>query len=283
MTRFQSCLRRNTWRNKPGIVLAIVVIASTSVLLAVPSPGFATSGSTKTSSVFGGYVKPLRGLLPGAPRESAQANFTVPTLTCHENSNRALLITQDLTYDQGYYVQAFVWAECGSGTATYNAQAVQCGADGCNPPGCATPELVSPGDSITLSESVGGGTESPAVVGVTDHTNGNSAGCLEIQTFPEVAGPVVTGMCSPNFGGNPPSGSRVPQNPWCLGARVPTVTPVTFTGVTVDGKALSFRDPRPGQYESAARYDYVNGTRLELKTGNLKDGGESFRMSYAKP
>ena len=283
MTRFRSCLRQNTWRNKPGIVLAIVVIASTSVLLVVPSPALATSGNTKTSSEFGGYVKHLRGLLQGVPRESAQADVTVPTVTCHEDSNKALVIMQDLTYDEGYYAEAFVWAECESGTATYNAQAVQCGADGCNPLGCATPELVSPGDSITLSESVGGGTESPAIVGVTDNTNGNSAGCLEIQTFPEIAGPVETGMCSPNFGGNAPLGSSVPQNPLCLGGMVPNVTPVMFSGVNVDGKALSFRDPKPGQYGSAAPYDYVSGTRLELKTSNLKDGGESFRMSYAKP
>jgi hypothetical protein len=134
MTRFQSCLSRNKWKSKPGILLAVVVIASTSVLLAVPSPAFAKSGGAKTSSVFGGYIKTLRGLLRGDPKESAQANFTVPTLTCNEESDQALLITQDLNYDQGALLEPYVMAECDSGTATYNAAALQCGIDGVTPP-----------------------------------------------------------------------------------------------------------------------------------------------------
>ena len=153
MTPLQGCSRRNQWKNKPGILLAIVVIASSSVLISVPSPALAvTSGTAKSSTVFGGYVKGLR-----RAKERAQANFTVPTVTCDEGSNQALLITQDLNFDRGEYVEAEVVAECNSGTATYSAEAVQCGIDGCNPsmfgPGCAMPEPVSPGDSITLSEN----------------------------------------------------------------------------------------------------------------------------------
>ncbi len=282
MTPLQGCSRRNQWKNKPGILLAIVVIASSSVLISVPSPALAvTSGTAKSSTVFGGYVKGLR-----RAKERAQANFTVPTVTCDEGSNQALLITQDLNFDRGEYVEAEVVAECNSGTATYSAEAVQCGIDGCNPsmfgPGCAMPEPVSPGDSITLSETNSFSSESWAISEFRDHTNGNEASCSEVETFPEIPGPVETGMCPtvnvPDLS-VPSSATSLPQNCGIAGG-VPNVTPITFTGVTADGRALSFQKPRPNRFGPTHRYDYVNGKTKELTTSKLIDNGESFTMSY---
>lgn len=284
MTLWRRRLWRSAWKKKPGILLAIVVIASSSVVLAVPSPAFATTpGRAKTSSVFGGYVKTLRG----SPRERAQADFTVPTVTCNEESNQAVLISQYMSYDTGDYVLAFVIAECDSGTATYGAGAT-CLPGGCSTSessgcGAVTPVPVSPGDSIRLSETVGYLPNKSAVTAdVVDTTNPNNVGCTEFDVFPEQPGSVETGMCPTQpLGGIFASSSSPPQNPWCGLAgqtEVPNVTPVTFTGVTVDKKVLGSRDP--GRYGYPARYDYVNGTTLELKTGKLKDSGESFRMSY---
>ena len=276
MTLSQRCLRRNTRKKKPGTLLAIVVIASSSVLVAVPSSAFATSGSAKNSTLFGGYVATPQG----KPMESGQAKFTVPTLTCSTKSDRALLITQYIDYEEegqsATYAEAFVMAECDSGTATYNAGVVSCGVGGCSAPsGCSpTSAPVSPGDSITLSERTVGSNDGYGSAEVSDNTNGNTISCLvpSPNPYPQ-PGPVETGMCPTVNVGNSPSASSLPQNPYCgEPGGVPRVSPVKFTGVTVDGKALGHWSPQ--------RYDYVNGTRLELKTGNLWDGGESFRMSH---
>ena len=207
----------------------------------------------------------------------------MPTVTCTEDSTQALLVSQTLHYDNGSFLEAGVLAECNSGTATYSGEAVQCGIDGCNPtisPGCGTPEPVSPGDSISLSETVGYTRESLAVSEFSDRTNGAGASCLAVEAYPEIPGPVETGMCpTVNLGEEAPAASGPPQNAYCgeLGG-VPEVTPVTFTGVTVDQKPLGFVKFR--HLEIPVRYDFDNGTTLELKTGKILESGESFTMSY---
>jgi hypothetical protein len=272
----QLCLRWDTWKKKPCILLSIVVITSTSMLLATPSPALATSSNEKNPLLFGGYIATPQG----KSMESAEANFTMPTLTCSDKSDRALLITQEVDYEGLYtYAEAFVMAECDSGTAMYNAEAVSCGVGGCNSSSGCLPRSapVSPGDSITLREQAFGGNDGFAGAGVNDNTNGNAVGCQvpAPNPYPQ-PGPVETGMCPAlNIGENAPSSSNAPQNPYCNDITVPRVSPVKFTGVTVDGKALGHWNPK--------RYDYAAGTRLELKSGNLKDGGESFKMSHVQP
>lgn len=259
---------------KTCILAACLVTASVSVSLTVASPAGATSADTRSSVWFAGYEA-----TPNSPKsETAQVHFKVPAVTCQSESDLSLVIFQWMEYSRGFYLGSFVQIGCDSGTPQYSASAYDCGLAACG--GCSSSEIsVSPGDSVTLSESAIEGNTMPEEATVADNTNDNGVYCVEYGGFPD-PGPVYTGACGGDpFGGDSPgSPSSTTPPPYGLvecqynppqRVKVPEFAPVEFRGAGVDGKSLESWKP--------SQYDMSSGTTVQVESGNFADGGEAFR------
>ncbi len=251
-------------RMKAAIFACAVVAASSLIVNMTPS---AASGGERNPYFAGNETAP-----PPTTTESASATVNVPTLDCVTNLSpkewRYLLLFQELEAAGGES-WAEVIGQCHRGKATYLAEAIACtGYAGCNR--CPIP-TVSPGDSVTLSEYVGPEPDSDVTASVDDTTSGASADCLAFDAGAD-GGDVFTGACATVYDHELFSASSKP-NPQadCGSPPVPSFSAVSFTDVSVNGGSIP-----PGSQFFSLWYD---STR-EVKTGNLKDNGESFKEFY---
>jgi hypothetical protein len=201
--------------------------------------------------------------------ETASVTVDVPTLTCVSGDvGQNLFIFQDLVPSEGDFAFGLVVASCGQGSvASYGITAGVCSMSGCDS-GCGGAS-VSPGDSVTFSET---SRRRLLLVSVRDTTNGAGVGCQAPGIIP-IQGSLFTGICGQDIPQTPlnyaSSGKLSPLSALgCYAGVRPQFSPVGFSGAIVNGESLSSRSP--------TRYDMVSGTTLQIKTGDLKDSGESF-------
>jgi hypothetical protein len=258
---------RSIAKPKVALILLCAVIASTSVCLTVTSPAEALTGSSGHSQYFAGYVASAS---TSTSNGEAQVSFDVPTLACtKENNGQILYIFQYLDVGEGFYADAFVSGRC-QRKPRYGA-----GADVCAYSGCAQCSgfTVAPGDSVTLVENVGNGMETPSGAAAIDNTSGNATGSCEVYGGVPT-GIVYTGICGQdleNGNAGPASTGSAPPPPFvgCQSGERPEFSPVAFTGATFNSQSLGSLSPR--------EYDMYASTTLQVKTLNLKHGGESFK------
>jgi hypothetical protein len=265
MTYLRRGVCRFAPKTKVGILFVCAVIASTSVSLTVTSPAEALSGSLGHSQYFAGYVA---WASTSTSNGTAQVSFDVPTLACtQENKNQVLYIFQYVDVGEGLYADAFVAAQCDLGSPSYGAGAGVCAYSGCAQ--CAG-FSVAPGDSVTLLENVGNGMEAPSGAAVVDNTSGNATGSCEVYGNVPAA-LIYTGICGQDLGNASPAstGSATPP-PFggCQSGKRPEFSPVAFNGAIINSQSLGSLSP--------SRYDMYANTTLQVKTRNLKVGGESF-------
>jgi hypothetical protein len=259
-------LGRSVAKPKVRLIVLSAVIASTSVSLAMTSPAEALSGSLGHSQYFAGYVASAS---TSASSGTAQVSFDVPTLACtQQNKNQILYIFQYVDVGEGLYADAFVAAQCDLGSPSYDAGAGVCAYSGCAQ--CAGFSVAAE-DSVTLLENIGNGMEAPSGAAVLDNTTGDATGSCEVYGNVPAA-LVYTGICGQDLGNAGPAstGSAAPP-PFagCQSGKRPEFSPVAFTGAIINSQSLGSLSPSP--------YDMYAGTTLQVKTRNLKDGGESFK------
>jgi hypothetical protein len=235
----------------------------------------------RDSSAFGGYVaSPSPSNSRWNHSEDGTATFMVPTLSCADSpsSSGELQIGQFMDVgappNGGNYTGASVVASCDDGESTYSSQLNACGEGLCMD--CPTnPVSVAPGTEVTVSvdlATIGG--RSLWTSTISDES-GDSSSCPVVLTAKFSKTPIFTGVC---VFGTPTQGNAVtplaksPTN-LCSGSSMePTFTPVDFSGVKLDDGPLARWSPQG--------YDVALGSTVQVKTGALKDDGESFKETF---
>ena len=257
-----------------GFAIATVIVIIVPLFLAVTEVPSAAISAKKTDPVFAGYALTQQV----APTyDSASANFTIPTVTCSNNSNqtRILVIQLEVTAS-GSFALAYVQAECYGGSTTYEINAAACAeGTGCGS-GCS-PESVSAGDLITVSGEVDIGDTVPTEVSIQDSTSSAYVSCEAYGTF-SGSGAIYAGMCEQNFNGPVDSlatKSTSPPTPegGCQTGSRPAFTPVQFTGVMFDSVPLASSG-------AVNKYNMVSGSIVEIKTSKISSDGESFTETF---
>jgi hypothetical protein len=289
MTDWRRCSSPSAGRARLGAFLVCPIILAILATFATPSSGALPSTTAHDSSYFAGYVAPDVPLVPvnsSISEISASASFNVPTMTCtYQDKDLVLVISQEIESlpPNGGSAGGIVTAECSGGVPTYSGGAFACGTNSSERCFyCPASPGISAGDSVFVSASLVEDSSDPmdSVVkgGVSDSSSSASASCQNTGAF-NTADKLYTGICGE--GNNPRrnqlrmSGASVaPPDAGCELGNRPEFSPVTFTGIGADGTSLSSWNPK--------RYDMVAGTTLQVKSGNLKEQGESFKDVFVQ-
>ncbi|MFZ0667168.1 MAG: hypothetical protein WAM97_15560 [Acidimicrobiales bacterium] len=249
--------------SKVAIVVLVAVTVAIGLLVVNVRPAAASSGPGDPQ--FAGYEISAQQ----TTTESASVTVNVPKIYCVRNSNRKerqyFFLFQELTAEGGDS-WAQVVGQCHLGEETYVAEGIACTSYS----GCSTcPVDVAYGDSVTLSEDVGALPDSDIGASVDDTTSNMSTSCLSFDAGSN-GGNLYTGSCAIDYTHNLFVDSRPNPGQFCGPTQVLPFSKVSFTNATLNGEA----------FQSGENFNMTYNGRVEVNTGKLKDGGESFNELY---